>query len=90
MIKKGDTVKVIRLMSDTAEEYDSLTYEHTSCFFSQVGVVKTDPVSLDYEPEKGPLGEIVAKDECWVEFDQPCKRHGETGAVFRVDELKKV
>ena len=44
MIKKGDIVKVIRLVSDTAEEYDPLTYEHTSCFLGQVGVVKTEPV----------------------------------------------
>ena len=90
MIKIGDKVRVARLMSDTAEEYDPLTYEHTSCFLGQIGVVKTEPVWLDSEPEKGPLGKIIAKGECWVEFDHPCNRHGETGAVFRVEELEKV
>lgn len=90
MIKKGDIVKVIRLVSDTAEEYDPLTYEHTSCFLGLVGVVRTNPATLDYEPEKGPLGKIVARGECWVEFDQPCKRHRETGVIFRIDELEKV
>lgn len=90
MIKEGDRVRVVRLVSDTVQEYDSLTYEHTSCFFELVGVVKTEPVWLDYEPEKGPLGQVAAKGECWVEFDHPCKRHGETGAIFTVNELEKV
>ena len=90
MIEKGAKVRVVRLKSDTIEEYDPLVYEHTSCFLGQVGTVKTEPVWLDYEPEKGPLGQVIAKGECWVEFDYRCGRHGETGAVFRVDELEKV
>ena len=90
MIKKGDKVKVVRLMSDTVEEYDQITYEHTSRFLGLVGIVKTDPVTLDFKPEKGPLGKVIAKGECWVEFNRPCQPHGEKGAIFRVDELEKV
>jgi len=90
MIKIGDKVRVARLTSDTAAEYDPLTYEHTSCFFGQIGVVKTEPLWLESEPEKGPLGQVEAKGECWVEFSAPCKHHEETGAIFNISELEKV
>ena len=62
MITKGTKVKVIKLMSDTADEYDQLVYEHTSCFLGKIGVVETEPVWLESEPEKGPLGQVVATD----------------------------
>ena len=90
MIKKGNKVRVVHVKSDTLEEYDPLVYEHTVCFVGQIGTVKTEPVWLDYEPTKGSLGQMIAYGECWVEFDQPCKQHKETGALFRVDELEIV
>ncbi len=90
MIKQGDKVKVARLMSDTSNEYDPLTYEHTFCFLGLIGTVKTEPVWLEYEPEKGPLGKVTANGECWVEFTTRCKRHGETGAIFNLSELEEI
>ena len=90
MIRKDSKVKVIKLVSDTANEYDPLTYEHTSCFLGQIGVVTNEPVWLESEPNRGPLGKIIAKGECWVEFGDPCKRHGETGAIFNTSELEAV
>ncbi|MFC2043948.1 hypothetical protein ACFLT8_01915 [Chloroflexota bacterium] len=68
MIKKGDEVRVACPMSDIAEEYDPLTYEHTSCLLGKVGVVKSEPVWLESKSDKGSLGSVVAKGECWVEF----------------------
>ena len=84
-IKKGDKVRVVRI-----EAEDELTREHMSCFLDWTGIVGTEPTWLPYEPEKGPLGRVVAKGECWVEFSHPCTRHGETGGVFQVNELDKV
>jgi len=84
MIHKGDKVKVIRIAYDA----DELTREHVSCFLGKVGIVKTEPQWLGPEPEKGPLGKIIAYGECWVEFDEPCAKHGDTGAVYEVAELE--
>ncbi len=80
----GDRVTVVRIDAD-----DDLTREHTSCFLGWTGIVTGDPVWLHSEPEKGPLGRVVAEGECWVEFDHPCVRHGETGGVFQVSELER-
>lgn len=83
-IHKGDKVRVIRIAHDA----DKLTREHVSCFLGKVGVVKTEPQWLAPEPEKGPLGKVIAYGECWVEFDEPCAKHGDTGAVYEVAELE--
>ena len=85
-IHKGDKVKIVHL----ADDVDDLRREYISCFLGWVGVVKTEPQWHYPDPAKGPLGKIIARGECWVEFDQPCRRHGDTGAVFEVSELKKV
>ncbi len=90
MVKKGDKVKVVRLAATGVEQHDPIVLERTSCFLGLTGTVETEPQSLPYEPEKGPLGRITAEGECWVEFDQPCAKHGDTGAVFTVAELELV
>ena len=86
MIHKGDKVKVIRIAYDA----DELTRERVSCFLNKVGIVKTEPGWLAPEPGKGPLAEAVAYGECWIEFGEPCAKHGETGAVFEVAELERL
>jgi len=85
-IHKGDKVKVVRI----ADDVDDMTREHVSCFLGRVGIVKTDPKWLFPAPEKGPLGKIIARGECWVEFERPCNRHGDTGGAFEVSELEKI
>ena len=86
MIHKGDKVKVVRL----ADDVDDMTKEYVSCFVGWVGIVKTEPKWMAPAPEKGPLGKIFARGECWVEFDKPCKRHVDTGGAFEVSELEKI
>jgi hypothetical protein len=85
-IHMGDRVKVVRIGDDV----DDLTREYVSCFLGRGGVVGTEPKWLPPAPEKGSLGKIVARGECWVEFDSPCQRHGDTGAAFEVSELEKI
>ena len=85
-IQRGDRVRVARLDPTETE----VVREYTGCFLGLMGVVTNEPVWRDPDPKAGPLGKIVAKGECWVEFGRPCRKHGETGAVFTLAELEKV
>jgi len=79
-IHTGDKVRVVRI--DTEHK---ATREHLSCFLGQVGVVKSEP-----EYKELLHGLIKARGECWVEFEHPCLKHGDTGGAFIVSELEKL
>jgi len=75
-IHVGDRVQVWRIDARSEE-----TGEHISCFLGWEGTVTSEPPWF-WEPRN--------RRECWVEFDHPCPRHGDTGGVFLLSELKKL